>query len=284
MIETQHDEGRREGVFLYAPQGELEKEMPFHLVGAGCDFYQYPVDRPFGYPDFQWIQSISGEGVFTVEGRDYAVPTGSGILLYPNVAHSYRSAGGDWYVHWITFNGYHIESMLHYFTMKTSGVYAMSSQTPLEADVRKALSLLSAVNEMTGLEGSLIIYRLLIDLFKYVKNRRNESHDHNFRRIEKVFTYIDTHIGKQITIDELSQLAGVTSPYFCEIFKEVTHQRPTEYLNQKRIAKAKELMVSHPNRKFTEIASQVGFTSLSYFTTVFKKLEGMSPGTYRRML
>jgi AraC family transcriptional regulator, arabinose operon regulatory protein len=284
MIENQHDEGRREGVFLLATQTELEKELPFHLVGVGCDFYQYPISRPFGYPVYQWIQTVSGTGILKINDQTLPVPAGSGILLHPGVSHAYFADEAPWYVHWITINGYHIESMLNYIGLKKSGVYGVSDPLVLAGHIRKALQILSRTSDMTGLDGSVMAYQFLIDLFKYVKNSNDQSHDFNIKRIKQVFDYIGENIGNHITIDDLADAAGVTPQYFCEIFKETTRQRPTEYLNQRRIDRAKELMVKYPVKKISEIATAVGFDSSSYFTTVFKKLEGLSPNKYRELL
>ncbi len=283
MIENQHDEGRREGVFQLATQTELEKELPFHLVGAGCDFYQYVIDRPFGYPVYQWIQTISGTGILEVNGRSLLVPPDSGMLLYPGIPHAYHAQTPPWYVHWITFNGHHIENMLHYIGMKESNVFSISDPLIIASHIRKALQILSGSTELTGLDGSVMAYQFLIDLFKYVQNNNNESHNFNVKRINQVFAYIGENLGRQITNEDLADVAGVTPQYFCEIFKEVTQQRPTEYLNQRRIDRAKELMLKFPFRKISDISAEVGFESSSYFATVFKNLEGLSPNKYRAL-
>lgn len=284
MFENQHDEGRREGVFYLATQTELEKELPFHLVGAGCDFYQYPIDRPFGYPVYQWIQTKSGTGILELEGEKLQVPPGSGMLLYPEAAHAYYAERGDWFVHWFTFNGYHIKNILHYIGLSKSGVFGVSDSLAITAHIRKGVRILGNQSEMTGLDGSAMVYQFLIDLLKYVKNSAQESHDFNQKRIGEVFSYITKHLSEPIAIEDLAEVAGVSAQYFCEIFKKVTRQRPTEYLNQKRVDRAKELMVQHPVWKITDIAASVGFDSSSYFTTVFKRLEGLSPKEYRKLI
>ncbi len=283
MIENQHDEGRQEGVFQLATPTELEKELPFHLVGAGCDFYQYPIDRPFGYPAYQWIQTISGTGILEIEGNSLSVPPNSGMLLYPGIPHVYYAQSSPWYVHWITFYGYHIENMLHYIGLKKCDVFSISDPLVISSHIRKALQILSRTSELTGLDGSVMTYQFLIDLFKYVKNNNKESHNFNVKRINKVFSYIEEHLGTQITIEDLADIAEVTPQYFCEIFKEVTKQRPIEYLNQRRIDRAKELMLKSPLKKISDISVEVGFESSSYFSTVFKSLEGLSPKKYRAL-
>ena len=282
-MENQHDQGRQDGKYLLTSLTEIEKELPFHLVGAGCDFYQYPVDRPFGYPAYQWIQTISGAGVLEIMNEKIPVPQGHGMLLYPGVPHAYHAMEDPWHVHWITINGYHIENMLHYMGIRKSGVFAVSEPPVLESHIRKALQTLSSHSEMTGLDGSVIAYQLLIYLYKYVVNDEKESHDLNSKRLILVITQIEKELGTPLSIEQLAETAGVTPQYFCEIFKTSTNQRPTEYINQRRIDRAKELIRKNPVRKIGDIAAEVGFESNSYFATVFRKQEGLSPNKYREI-
>lgn len=281
MIDNQHNRGRRDGEFYLSSLTDLERELPFHLVGAGCDFYQYKVNRPFGYPAFQWIQTISGRGMLEMDGVEYPVSENCGFLLYPGNAHSYYPLDEEWYVQWITFNGYHIEDMLRYIGLNSSGSYSISDPVIVASQIRKALNVLKKPSELTGLEGSVIVYQLLIDLFKHVWNDEKENHDLHNKRLKPVFAHIEQNLGSTLTIDILAEKAQVTPQYFCEIFKIVTKQRPTEYINQRRIDKAKELIIMNPLGKLSDIASEVGFESNSYFSTVFKKLDGLSPNQFR---
>ncbi|MDC7234868.1 MAG: AraC family transcriptional regulator [Spirochaetales bacterium] len=282
MIENQHTKGWRDGEFYLAGLTDLEKELPFHLVGVGYDFYQYPVNRPFGYPVYQWIQTVSGTGILELQGVRYEVPEGYGFLLYPGDAHAYYSADETpWRNHWITINGYHIESMLQYIGLKKSAVFAISDPMVMSSLIHKALNLLKTPSEMTGLEGSVLAYQLLMDLFKYVWNDEKENHSRQSSRLKKVFEQIDRELGTPLTIDHLAETAGVTPQYFCELFKMTTKQRPMEYINRRRIDRAKEIIIRDPHKKLNTIAREVGFESNSYFSTVFRKLEGISPNKFR---
>jgi len=282
-MENQHDKGRREGKYLTANLTEIEKELPFHLVGAGCDFYQYPIERPFGYPVYQWVQTKSGSGILETSGEKNPVPPGHGMLIFPGAAHSYYANEEPWHVHWITINGYHIESMLNYKGIKKCGVFAVSEPPVLESHIRKALQILSKPSELAGLDGSVLAYQLLIDLFKYVWNEKQENHKYNSKRINSIIDLIEKNLGSVLSIEHLAETAGVTPQYFCEIFKNVTNQRPTEYINQRRIDKAKNLILLDPVKKIGDIAIEVGFESNSYFATVFRKQEGLSPNKYREL-
>lgn len=285
-MENQHDLGRRDGDFILGQPSEIENELPYQLVGAGCDFYQYPVHRPFGFPSYQWIQTVSGVGTLELGSPEndavmHAVPAGHGMLLYPNERHAYYAHQEPWYVHWITFSGYHIKDMLRYLGLPETGVYGISEPPALESHIRKALNTLKSDYPLRGIDGSAIVYQLMMDFFKYVQREGAVSHDAHVRRLKPAMDLIEREIHRPLTLEDLANEIGVTQQYFCELFKSITRYRPTEYINQRRVERAKELLIRNPREKVHDIARKVGFESDSYFATVFRKYEGVSPRVYR---
>ena len=280
-MKNQHDEGRRDGDFILAPPTEVENELPFQLIGAGCDFYQYAIERPFGFPAYQWIQTIRGRGV--LHGPEERVEMGEdeGMLLYPDEEHRYYPINDLWYVHWITFSGHHVPSILHYLGMRVTGVYRLSNSAIIASRVRKALTTLQSDYPLRGIDGSAIVYQLLLDFLKYVQRDGNESRDSTVQRLKPALDLIEAEIHRPISLDELAATVGVTPQYFCDIFRSLTSYRPTEYVNKRRIDRAKDILLREPDTRVHEITSRVGFESDSYFSTVFRKYEGISPRQYR---
>ncbi len=283
ILEDQHDRGRKDGVFLLSTLSEIEKELPFHLVGVGCDFFQYTIDRSFGYPSYQWIQSVRGTGILRWNGKEQAVPEGHGMLLYPNEPHSYRARDESWHVHWITFNGYHIESTLHQLGLTETGVYAISEPMVFEGLIRKGLQILQQDYPLKGLDGSALIYQVLLSLYKYVRSGGRPSQEDHNRRLKPALDLIEQKLSGPLTVESIAGTLGVTPQHFCVLFKNLTGLRPTEYINSRRIDRAKDLLFRHPALRVHEIARMVGFESDSYFSTVFRKLEGISPRRYREL-
>ena len=68
--------------------------------------------------------------------------------------------------------------------------------------------------------------------------------------------------------------------YFSRVFKEETGEAFTAYLNRVRIDRSKELL-RHKSIRLTDIALLVGFEDQSYYSKLFKKLEGISPLRFR---
>lgn len=267
----------------YSNLTELDKELPYQLIGVGCDYRQLPVDRPFGYPTYQWIQSFEGCGVFHLEGRELPVPVGHGMLIYPGDIHSYQEVDGPWYVNWITFNGYHIERMLDKLGLTGSGVYPVSDPALLESHFRRAFRILKSGFALTGLDGSVLVYQLMLDLYRCVQTDDRSSRIDRAVRLKPVFDHIRGHLEGTITVDELAKIIGITPQHFCILFKDVTGLRPVEYINSQRIREAKDLLVREPALRVSEVGRRVGFENNSYFSTIFRRFEGISPRRYKEL-
>lgn len=131
-----------------------------------------------------------------------------------------------------------------------------------------------------------LIYQVLTILIRsHVKctlsPRDYEKRNKELWRLKLVFNYIETHYNEKIQLENLAQMANVSLYHFCHIFKELTGYTTTDYINCLRIDKAAALMDSNMN--ITEIALEVGFNDINYFSRVFKKYKNMSPRSYKRL-
>lgn len=93
--------------------------------------------------------------------------------------------------------------------------------------------------------------------------------------------YIKEHYAQPITLDILASHLGLNKSYLCTIFKQATKDSFCTYTNKVRIEESKKLL-KNTNQSITDIALSVGFSSASYFNTMFKKLEGKTPLEYRK--
>ena len=93
--------------------------------------------------------------------------------------------------------------------------------------------------------------------------------------------YIREHFSEPITLDILANYLGLHKSYLCTIFKQTTKDSFCTYINKIRIDESKKLL-QNTNLSMTEIALSVGFSSSSYFNTIFKKIAGKTPLEYRK--
>jgi AraC-like DNA-binding protein len=91
---------------------------------------------------------------------------------------------------------------------------------------------------------------------------------------------LDRRYDAAITIEDLSREVALSPYYLIRAFKHVYKQTPHQYLVGQRIAKAKELL-RNSELSITDICAAVGFESLGSFSTLFRKVAGVSPRAYR---
>lgn len=92
--------------------------------------------------------------------------------------------------------------------------------------------------------------------------------------------YIMAHYSRDVSLDEIAGHAGVSANYLCNVFKHETGESVFEFVSAIRIERAKELLKL--NTKVYEVAEAVGYSDAKYFSRVFKKVTGQSPGEYRQ--
>ena len=96
-----------------------------------------------------------------------------------------------------------------------------------------------------------------------------------------VTSYIDQHLGEQIPLATLAQLARLSPYHFCRTFKQSFGTSPHRYHTRLRIERAKALLETH-SLSVTEIGMSLGFSDASAFTAAFRKVTGFTPRSYHR--
>lgn len=86
---------------------------------------------------------------------------------------------------------------------------------------------------------------------------------------------------KDLSLGKMAEDIGFNSSYLSTMVKQIYGIPFQEYINKKRMEKAKILLLS-TNMKNYEIADQVGIEDVNYFSTKFKKTWGISPKQYRQ--
>lgn len=112
--------------------------------------------------------------------------------------------------------------------------------------------------------------------FSYDKEDNNTSDI-----INEVKKYIQEHRSFNITSEDVCKALSCSRSHISHQFKSQTGMSIREYITVLRLNDAKHLL-KYSDLSITEIAFTVGFGSSNYFTNVFKKDTGMSPGTYRK--
>jgi two-component system response regulator YesN len=116
-----------------------------------------------------------------------------------------------------------------------------------------------------------------IRLFSHIvgSNRRSGKD----KLITAIQEYIDENLGGRLQLGEVAEAFGLSPAYLSVLFKKNTESGFSEYVNLKKIDRAKEMLLSG-DMKIYEVADALGFESAYYFSKVFKKIDGHSPREY----
>jgi len=98
--------------------------------------------------------------------------------------------------------------------------------------------------------------------------------------IQKVMEYVNANYMKRISLNDISEHVSFSVSYLSRIFKEEKGLSLSSYINDVRIRNAKSMLLTS-DIPLSSLAYCCGFDDQSYFSKVFKKLAGVSPGKYR---
>jgi len=148
---------------------------------------------------------------------------------------------------------------------------------PTLLDFRKKNESLSSSEylETTGLL-QIIFSRFIKEQKKTDPKLSNTSND-----LSQVLGYIDENLHNTITIEELASFCHLSPDYFSRKFNQKFGMRPNLYMQSKRIERAQLLLLT-TNDSLKKIAEKVGLENLSYFSRIFKKHSGKTPGVFRK--
>ncbi len=100
------------------------------------------------------------------------------------------------------------------------------------------------------------------------------------RRIEKICNYIEQNYNQNITLDDIAELANMSTSAVSHFFKKRTSRTFSNYLTDIRIGHAARLLIE-TTRSINDIAFDCGFGNISNFNRVFKRYKNTTPREYR---
>lgn len=139
----------------------------------------------------------------------------------------------------------------------------------------------------------LSIYSRLLEMLKLIgqnySSKSSQTNDYSISSKEdyaskfvEICDYIDAHCSEDLKLDDIADMSGFSKFYFERLFKQFTGTSFYKYVNQKRIAKASELLIE-PGNSVTDVALNCGFMSISSFIRMFKLQKGCTPTEFKSM-
>lgn len=121
---------------------------------------------------------------------------------------------------------------------------------------------------------SRVMNRMMENVFRFPQSNHASQ-------IRKAVEHIENHASEKLSLQDVADLVYLTPLYFGRVFKRETGSSFSNYVNRVRVEKSKVLLLNDALR-LTDIAQLTGFEDQSYFTKVFKRVEGVTPDKYRK--
>lgn len=100
-------------------------------------------------------------------------------------------------------------------------------------------------------------------------------------RLRHLDAFMREHLAEDLSLAALAREAGLSPFHFVRVFKQTTGQTPHRYLLERRLERARELLLQRAP-SLAEVAAATGFCDQSHLTLHFKRAFGLTPGEYRR--
>ncbi len=221
--------------------------------------------------NWEIISNIAGSGVMEFEGFSVPFDNRTIVCIPPKIGHAKHSENGFRDL-WVWFTD------LPFLDATRPTILTDDS----ERNITSLIKILYSVQYGKAPNKQNIMDSLL-DSIQQLLLSRLERHRLD-PRVEQIVEQIVLEFqDPAFSLDECLMRGGYCTDHMRRLFREQTGKTPHEYLAHLRIKTAKKLLASRKvsNYSVTEIAEMVGFHDVSYFSRIFKKATGISPGEYQ---
>ena len=150
----------------------------------------------------------------------------------------------------------------------------------LENDKEQLETIMDKYNKSTLIDE---YYSLINELIYIIcTSSMGQVRDKNYRKeIVEIMDYVEGHIGEKITLSAIASHINMNESYISRLFKHETGLNIINYINIRKMEKAKELL-SEKDMIVKDVAYALGFEEQSYFNRMFNKYFGVNPKEYKK--
>jgi AraC-like DNA-binding protein/mannose-6-phosphate isomerase-like protein (cupin superfamily) len=220
---------------------------------------------------FEFVAVLEGEMTVTVDGFDYELLAGDGVLIFPEQIHSLRSERS--------------KHCLVIFSPDTVSAYGRkhSTEVPCRNQIKVPeyiVSQILAIDENSSvIKKKAMLYGICALMDETVSYKEKRGGERGLLRA--VFDFVENNYESECNLQSLSRALGYNEAYLSRYFKEITGISYTSYVNRYRVSKACYLL-RNTDKTILECSGDCGYRSLRNFNRNFKSMIGKSPNEYRR--
>lgn len=235
----------------------------------------------------------AGAGETWYRGSVHGVRPGQVMVVDAGEVHSGRALASDsaWTYRMLYFQPEYIRLLASHWAERPVPDVVLGGPAIPDLRIAQSLRLLARgllrhPSNRVLQEGALIdTFSLLFRRHATVGTRARASghgQHHDQQLVEDIKEYLDAHVGGGGSVTELATLLGRSRFALSRAFVRATGMAPYAWLEQRRIERA--TMLLREGVAIADVVFRLGFSDQSHFTRRFRKVHGVPPGTYVRMV
>lgn len=271
-------------MFTYFPIISYDtKKLPIYLTNGGKRESQHHIGRKCGFTSFHFAWCENGSGKFIIQGQMFEIKQDMGFFFFPDIPHEYYPVSSPWTLKFVAFDGENIENIFKLAGIRRYEVFNIPKDSLFRKTADDLYALIELEQDDLMLDISALLYTLIIKFKNTLTHKSEIPYRKNQNRLNPVIKFMEENYQSCITLDELAAIIGVSPDFLCRLFKDAYSISPIKYLLELRINKARLMLINFPHISVKEVSHKVGFNDPSYFCSVFKKAEGLTPNAFRNM-
>ncbi|MGC4071039.1 MAG: helix-turn-helix domain-containing protein [Nibricoccus sp.] len=245
---------------------------------------EHLVSRPRGIATSLVILCTAGRGWVEIAGQKYTAQPGSLLWIPARQPHAYGAdSETPWTIEWTHFTGEESDAWREFLQLPPNGgLFTLSPSTFVNLRFSQIWEYLErgySLPNLVAASNALRTTFIALSQPATASSRHERTAD---ERVASSIPWMQSHLAQSIRLEELAQLAGVSVPHYCTLFKRQTGFAPIDWLIRLRIQRACQLLDT-TNEAIATIGARAGFPNPFYFTRCFRRIMGHPPRDYRRV-
>ncbi|MGM1045926.1 AraC-type DNA-binding protein [Paenibacillus uliginis N3/975] len=264
-------------------------QMPFFCFPESVGIYRdepdhYVFRKAGALNNFNIHYVASGKGYVEIDNQVYELGPGEAVLYLPmQIQHYYSSEDDPWDVRWVHFYGSGLQNYFIERNFHKSQLWSIRQQAAFEL-AHEALLREAETNRMLDLTHLSTLTYALLAVFVQQASPLSRSKLHTSgKRILELLPMMQQEAAQPFVLEEWAERLGVSTYYFCKLFRNVMEMTPMDFITRCRLQMAKQWLLERKDITIGQIAVDAGYPSVSYFNKRFMEHEGMTPSEYRRL-
>lgn len=268
---------------IYTPSNFAKLNLTFlQEVGELTSLKKHTSGRE-NLSSFLFFIVTDGSGTVKYENTIYEVNTGDCVFINCMNAYEHTSSTNQWSLKWVHFYGNNIDAIYEKYKERGGRVVFSAPDPDLISTLIDEIHVIAdSSSYLRDMEIHEKLGSLLLHIMKESWHEKDVKAASEKRKdIRLIREYLDQNYNKDIRLDDLSRSYNISKYYLSHVFKEQYGTSVNNYVIALRITKAKHFL-RFTDMTTTEIANHLGYEDVNYFIRMFKKVENITPGEYRR--